>query len=169
MDIQNPTYKNFTLVHQLKRRIRIISPMLKNDQERGYILEILLKKRPEIKSIRTVFGIGSVAIQFDHEQLPKKNLLIMLDAVLGNIGQKSTATFNQQQEQEFSGPERDIHCAVEGLTCASCALLIEMMLKRDPRIKHASVNFSTETTTVRGYLNKDELFNKIELLGYNPR
>jgi Cu+-exporting ATPase len=131
-------------------------------------LEILLKKRPEIEAIRIVFGIGSVVIQFDPERLPKKNLLILLDAVLGNIGQKSTATFNRQQEQEFSGPERDIHCAVEGMTCASCALLIEMMLKRDPGIKHANVNFSTETTTVRGYLNKDDLFGKIELLGYKP-
>lgn len=49
MDSEIASYKNFQLVHQLKRRIRIISPVLIKDIERGYILEILLKKRPEIK------------------------------------------------------------------------------------------------------------------------
>jgi len=39
MDAQTSTLKNFQLVHQLKRRIRILSPVLKNDQERGYILK----------------------------------------------------------------------------------------------------------------------------------
>ena len=38
---------HFKLVHQLTRRIRIQSSVLKRDQERSYIFEILLKKRPE--------------------------------------------------------------------------------------------------------------------------
>ena len=168
MDIENPVFKNFQLVHQLKRRIRIIAPSLKNDLERGYIFEILLKKRPEIKRIRSVLGIGSVVIEFDSINLPKENLLILLDAVLGNIAQKSSSAMNQQRNQTFSGPERDIHLAVEGMTCASCALLIEMMLKRDSRIAQASVNFSTETTTVRGHLTKEDIFGKINALGYKP-
>ena len=96
MDIETPAYKNFRLVHELKRRIRIITPTIKNDRERGYILEILLKKRPEIRRIRTIFRIGSVVIEFDPVKLPKKNLLILLDAVLGNIAQKSPSRFNQQ-------------------------------------------------------------------------
>lgn len=32
-----------TVVHDLKRRVRIISPVLKKDLERAYVLEILLK------------------------------------------------------------------------------------------------------------------------------
>ncbi len=44
MDVEVVNYKNFSLVHQLKRRVRIVSPILKKDVERGYILEILLKK-----------------------------------------------------------------------------------------------------------------------------
>ncbi|MGZ4992359.1 MAG: HMA2 domain-containing protein, partial [Methylobacter sp.] len=78
MNTQSSAPKNFQLVHQLTRRIRIISPILKNDQERSYIFEILLKKRPEIKRIRSVHTLGSVVIQFDHIRLPKQNLLIML-------------------------------------------------------------------------------------------
>ena len=44
---------------------------------------------------------------------------------------------------------RSATIAVEGMTCASCALLIEMKLKRDPRVREASVNFAAATVTVR--------------------
>ena len=165
MDTQTAAPKNFQLVHQLKRRIRIVSPILKNDQERSYILEILLKKRPEIKKIRSVYALGSVVIEFDPSSLPKKNLLILLDAVLGNIARKQ-ADQHQQQQQVFDGPAQDVDLAVEGMTCASCALLIEMVLRRDPRIKQASVNFGTSTLTVQGRLSKDQVSAKVATLGY---
>ena len=165
MDTQTASPKNFQLVHQLKRRIRILSPILKNDQERSYILEILLKKRPEIKKVRSVYALGSVVIEFDPASLPKKNLLILLDAVLGNIARKQ-ADQHKQQKQVFDGPAQEIDLAVEGMTCASCALLIEMVLKRDPRIKQASVNFGTSTLTVIGQLAKAEVSTKVATLGY---
>ena len=138
---------------------------MKNDQERSYILEILLKKRPEIKKIRSVYALGSVVIEFDPASLPKKNLLILLDAVLGNIARKQ-AEQHHQQKQVFDGPAQDVDLAVEGMTCASCALLIEMVLKRDPRIKQASVNFGTSTLTVQGQLSKDQVSAKVATLGY---
>ncbi|MFI3154889.1 MAG: heavy metal translocating P-type ATPase [Methylococcaceae bacterium] len=165
MDTHSSTPKNFQLVHQLARRIRIISPILKNDQERGYIFEILLKKRPEIKRIRSVYALGSVVIQFDPACLPKKNLLILLDAVLGNIARKQ-ADQHARQQKILDGPVQEIDLAVEGMTCASCALLIEMVLKRDPGIKQASVNFGTSTLTVHGQLSKEEVSAKVATLGY---
>ena len=165
MDTITPHYKNFSLVHQLKRRIRIIAPVLKKDQERGYIFEILLKKRPEIKRVRSTFALGSVVIEFDPGRLPKSNLLILIDAVLGNIAGKPGAMI-MQKKIEVSGAAQDIDLAVEGMTCASCALLLEMILKRDPRVKRASVNFGTETLTVHGYLGKDDVCARVASLGY---
>ncbi len=165
MDTQTFAPQNFQLVHQLTRRIRIVSPILKNDQERGYIFEILLKKRPEIKRIRSVCALGSVVIQFDPARLPKKNLLILLDAVLANIARKQ-AEQQHRQNKVFDGPVQEIDLAVEGMTCASCALLIEMVLKRDSRIKQASVNFGTSTLTVQGRLAKDDVSAKVATLGY---
>jgi Cu+-exporting ATPase len=143
-----------------------MSPILKNDQERGYIFEILLKKRPEIKKVRSVYALGSAVIEFDPAGLPKKNLLILLDAVLGNIARKKTDQ-GKQQKKIFNGPIQEVDLAVEGMTCASCALLIEMVLKRDPRIKQASVNFGTSTLTVYGQLAKDDVSAKVATLGYN--
>lgn len=165
MDTITPHYKNFSLVHQLKRRIRIIAPVLKKDQERGYIFEILLKKRPEIKRVRSTIALGSVVIEFDPLRLPKSNLLILIDAVLGNIAGKSGAVI-VQKKIEASGAAQDIDLAVEGMTCASCALLLEMILKRDSRVKRASVNFGTETLTVHGYLGKDDVCARVASLGY---
>ncbi len=165
MDTAIVAPKNFKLIHQLSRRIRIISPILKKDQERSYIFEILLKKRPEIKNVRSVPALGSVVIQFDPTHLPKKNLLIMLDSVLGNIARKPTGQ-SKQQAKVLDGPLHEIDLAIEGMTCASCALLIEMVLKRDPGIKQASVNFGTSTLTVQGQLAKEEVCAKVATLGY---
>ena len=159
------TQKNFHIVHQLARRIRIVSPILKNDQERAYIFEIILKKRPEIKRVKTVWEIGSVVIEFDPAGLPKKNLLILLEAVLGNIAHKSL-TLPHHEKKHFEGKLQDIDLAVEGMSCASCALLIEMVLKRDERVKTASVNFGTSTLNVQGQLTKDDVNKLITQIGY---
>ncbi|MCK5831027.1 MAG: copper-translocating P-type ATPase [Methylococcales bacterium] len=166
MDSEITSYKNFDLAHQLKRRVRIISPVLKKDQERCYILEILLKKRSEIKRVRSVFSIGSIVIDFDPARLPKKNLLIMLDTVLDNIAQKKSLP-NKKKKKQFSGKAQEVDLAIQGMTCASCALLIEMVLNKDPNIKSANVNFATETVTVHGKLNKEQISDKMESLGYS--
>ena len=166
MDSDIRDYKHFTIQHQLTNRVRIITPVLKDDPERGYILEILLKKRPEISVVRSVFGIGSVVVEFDSSRLPKKNLLIMLDAVLGNIAQKQPTVKNNKKKQ-FEGPVQDIDLAVEGMSCASCALLIEMVLNRDERVKTSSVNFATQTVNVQGQLSKADVVHQIEKLGYS--
>ncbi len=165
MDSEIASYKNFSLKHQLKRRVRIISPVLKKDIERCYILEILLKKRPEIKRVRSVPTLGSVVIEFDSSQLPKRNLLILLDAVLGNIAQKERRV-HEKKEKQFDGAIQEVDLAVSGMTCASCALLIEMVISRDSDVKSASVNFATETVTVHGLLNKKQVSDKIASLGY---
>lgn len=167
MTTETSPFKNFRLVHQLNSRIRIIAPILVKDAERIYILEILLKKRPEITQVRSIPNIGSVVIYFEAEKLPKKNLLILLDAVLGNIAKKPSTSFKPVTKEDFSvGPLQTVELAVEGMTCASCALLIEMVLKRDPKVKQASVNFGTETLTVDGHLTKSEVCSKVGSLGY---
>jgi len=165
MDSEVTDHKNFRLIHQLKRRIRITSPVLAKELERTYIFEILLKKRPEIKKIHSIVSIGSATIYFDPSHLPKKNLLILLDAILGNIAQKK-GSIKQKNPKSFKGAIQEVDLAVTGMTCASCALLIEMLLDRDPHVKSANVNFATETVTVHGQLNKLQVSEKIAMLGY---
>jgi copper chaperone CopZ len=140
--------KNCRVVHRLRRRIRVIAPALVKEQERCYILEILLRKHAAVQDVRIVPDIGSVVISYDPVTLPETRLLAILDAVLGNL---------------------ECNAAVEGMTCASCALLIEMSLQRDPRVDSAAVNFASGTVTVRGHLPREELFASVKKLGYEVR
>ena len=156
------------LVHALKRRIRVIAPVLLKDPERAYILEILLKKRPGILEVRSVPSIASVTIKFDPKQLPKAGLLTLLDALLGNIGQNNShsALPTDTPAAVINLPEREHNLSIEGMTCVSCALLIEMLLRRDQRITLANVNYASETAMIKGRIGKDEVIALIEKTGY---
>lgn len=161
-------YQNFTIAHQLKRRLRIIVPALRKDHERAHILAILLYKRDGIEQVRAVPDIASVTIEFEPERLPADNLLRLLDSVLPNIGQKPRAGLRalQRKHKHPDQPLRDFVFGIGGMSCTSCALYLEMLLKRQPEVVSASVNYLSETARVKSWLNQDELFALIDANGY---
>ncbi|MDP3537826.1 MAG: heavy metal translocating P-type ATPase [Azonexus sp.] len=159
--------KHCQVVHRLSRRIRVVAPSLIREQERCYILEILLRKHPAVKDARIVADIGSLVINYDPQALPEARLLATLDAVLGNLLAAPRAPATPQPP--IDGPVQECAVAVEGMTCASCALLIEMKLKRDPRVRSASVNFAAATVTVFGVIDRDGVSGVVRSLGYEPR
>ncbi len=58
--------------------------------------------------------------------------------------------------------------ALEGMTCASCALRIEKGLKKVPGVAEASVNLATERASVRfdpATASMDDLLQKVEAVG----
>jgi len=138
---------------------------LRKADERAYLYEILLRKHPAIRHVKLTAELGSVTVWFDPRSLPKPKLFALLDAVLGNLGD-ATPFQKVAVEDESVHPERDFNLAVEGMTCASCALLIEMVLRRDPRVVDAKVNFATETATVRARMDRDTLNGKLAGIGY---
>jgi Cu+-exporting ATPase len=161
---------NARVVHRLSRRIRIIAPALVKQPERCYILEILLRKHGALRGVRSVPEIGSITLHFDPLQLSEERLLAVVDAVIGNIA-SARAPSAVAPEPTFSSdaPAQECNAAIEGMTCASCALLIEMSLQRDPRVADAAVNFAAGTITVKGHLNREQLFASVEKLGYEAR
>ncbi len=158
--------KNFKLAHELKNRIRILVPILEKDPERTYIFEIILKKRPEIKTIKSIPEIGSVTLYFDHKNLPKENFLTLLDMVLDNIGKKKISLPKSNIIEDLSVPLQDISLAIEGMSCASCALLLEMSLKRDPRVHDATVNFASAIASANGRISRQDMSKIISKVGY---
>jgi P-type Cu+ transporter len=59
--------------------------------------------------------------------------------------------------------------ALEGMTCASCAMRIEKGLKKVPGVKDANVNLATELATVTydpAQTNLEEMMQKVEAVGY---
>ena len=123
--------RHFRLEHRLRRRIRISAPSLRLDPERLYTLEILLRKRAAIRSVRVIPGLGGVVIDYNPSQLPEGNLCTLLDAVIPNLGSGKKRRQNQTDTRTSGGTAREIHFAIEGISCASCALLIELVV-RDP-------------------------------------
>src|SRR5207244_4974882 len=62
--------------------------------------------------------------------------------------------------------------ALEGMTCASCAMRIEKGLKKVPGVKDASVNFATEQATVTydpTQANLEQMIQKVDAVGYKAR
>ena len=161
--------QHFRVVHRLARRLRVLSQPLAKQPERCYILEILLRKHPAITGVRAVPEIGSVVVHYDPAALPEERLLATLDAVIGNLVAAPRPKPAAAAAVPPDSPATECNVAVEGMTCASCALLIEMSLQRDPRVQSAAVNFAAGTATVKGHLNREELFASVKKLGYEPR
>ncbi len=159
--------KHFKVVHRLARRIRVLAPALEKEQERCYILEILLRKHPAVSDVNLVPEIGSLTIRYDPVVLPEARLLATLDAVLGNLLAAPRAP--QAPLAPVAGPVQECTLAVEGMSCASCALLIEMKLKRDPRVRSATVNFAAATLAVFGVIDRDGIAELVRRLGYEAR
>jgi Cu+-exporting ATPase len=162
--------KNFRVVHRLSRRIRLLAPALVKQPERCYILEILLRKHGAVKDVRAVPQIGSVTLHFDPAQASEERLLAVVDAVIGNIAAApAPGAVPRAPAIAIDGPLTECNAAVEGMTCASCALLIEMSLQRDPRVDSVAVNFAAGTVTVKGRLPREALFASVNKLGYEAR
>ena len=171
---------HYRVVHALRRRLRVLTPVVLKDRERAYLLEILLTKHPSIARVRAVPAVGSVAIHYDPARITVPALLTLLDRVLGNLAPRPSAKDRPQiTRQPASGadpdcpsgycpsvPRRVAHLAIEGMTCASCALLIQMDLERDPRVAEASVSFGSGSAMVRGSLSEDEIALRVARLGY---
>ncbi|MFI3185820.1 MAG: heavy metal translocating P-type ATPase [Methylococcaceae bacterium] len=157
------------VVHALNRRVRIISPVLLKDPERACVLEILLQKRDGIIKVRTVPDIASLVIYFDPDKLSKAQLYKLVDALLSNLGKRkpgATPTHFAPVKSDESLVEQEFNLSIDGMSCISCALLIEMLLKRDARISSANVNYATETATVTGRTSKERLCMEIGNMGY---
>jgi Cu+-exporting ATPase len=162
--------KHYRIVHRLPWRIRLIAPPLIRQAERCYLIEILLRKHAAIREVRAVQEIGSVTIQYDAAQLPEARLVALVDAVIGNLARAARKrAVSPAPTFVAEGPAQECLAAVEGMTCASCAALIELSLKRDPRVESVTVNYAAETVTLKGHLTKDELFASVGKLGYQAR
>lgn len=82
--------------------------------------------------------------------------------------QRSTQEHTDVSENQASQDSRAV-LALEGMTCASCAMRIEKGLKKVPGVEQASVNFATEQATVTynpQQTNPEQMVQKVEAVGY---
>src|SRR6266550_5411188 len=73
-----------------------------------------------------------------------------------------------EPQAESMGESRAM-LALEGMTCASCAMRIEKGLRKVPGVKEASVNLATERADITydpTQTNGEQLVLKVEAVGY---
>ena len=162
-------HRNLYVVHRLRRRVRVIAPALARNEERNCIVEILLRKRPEISDVRAVAALGSLAIHYDPRRLPEARLLAGVDDLIGRLAACPPLREPTVGAVGGDAPLQESALAIEGMSCASCALLIELSLRRDPRVSVANVNFAAQTAVVRGTISRDAVFALVNRLGYRAQ
>ena len=156
------------VVHALRRRVRVVIPALKGDDERLCLLEILLRKHVAIREVRLAPGIGSVAVHFDPAVMKGEAVLRLLDTLAGNLG-RAPRRVAEAAPANDEAPVGEVCVAIEGMTCASCAALIQLSLNRDPMVRAASVNYASATAVMVGKLDRPALEARIQALGYVAR
>src|SRR5437879_3320421 len=80
-----------------------------------------------------------------------------------------SAIDNMVVPQKLGDEESQAVLALEGMTCASCAMRIEKGLKKVQGVKDASVNLATEQATVTynpGQTGLEQMVQKVETVGY---
>lgn len=166
--VEKLKYNHFFIMGQQEREIDVTAPCLYNDEERAEILNIILLKREAIEEVLVDPITNSVLIRFDSLALPPEALLRLLDVVLANFSEKPRSHIAKLggKGRERKGLESEIVFFVEGMSCASCALYLEMVLRRDLWVDSASIDFSTKKGVVIGCLKKEEIFAIIEAHGY---
>ncbi len=160
--------RHFRVVHRLSRHLRLISPVLEKEAERCYLMEILLHKQGAITGVKSVPEIGSLTLYYRPEVLPEFRLLALLEALLGKLAAAPPRPV-AAPAPAGTEPLSEHWVAIEGMSCASCALLIELAFQRDPRVESVRVNYASGTANLRARLDREALFAAIARLGYTPR
>lgn len=168
MMVESQEFNLFVVENQEEKKISITIPSLFNDKERAEILRIILLKRSAIKDVEVNAGNNSVSIEFESEELSKDALFNILGIVLANFSKKPQKKEEKQKgECSFcNGSICETAFYVEGMSCASCALYLEMILSRNKGVELATIDFSTKKGFVAGCLRKDEIVAIVEKHGF---
>lgn len=168
---QSQEFSWFTIVRQTKQQLNVVAPCLYRDKERATILKILLLKWEAIESTEVDSERDLVTIRFDRVKLPKEKLLKLLDSILENFSQKPREKIKKTGRQcaRCGDPEREMVFYVEGMSCASCALYLEMTLSRNEKVSKAKIDYGSKKGVIVGCLSRGDVLDIVEKLGYKAK
>ena len=168
---QTQEFSQFAIVSQKGQHLSIVASNLYHDQERATILKTLLLKREAIESVGVDSERDLVTIHFDRVKLPEETLLTLLDSILENFSQKPREIIKKTDRlcARCGDLEREIIFYVEGMSCASCALYLQMILSRNEKVNKAKIDFSSKKGCVVGCLNRGDVLDIVEKLGYKAK
>jgi Cu+-exporting ATPase len=120
-----------------------------------------LKKLPGVTEAQVNLATEQATVTYDSAQTTPEQLIHKVEAV----GYKALPLSVPEQKPA----ETTAAFAVEGMTCASCAMRIEKGLKKVPGVLDAQVNLATERATVTYQPEEtgpQQMMQKVEAVGY---
>lgn len=152
-----------------EQQIKATVPCLFYDEERAAILKIILLKRIAIKDVHVSSCDNLVIIQFDSSLLSRDGVFEVLDNILTNFSKKPRVDEIKAEEfvaVPYNRSKKNILFRVEGMSCASCALFMEMVLSRNNEVIKVDIDYSSGDGCVVGYLDGSDVMAIIESHGY---
>jgi Cu+-exporting ATPase len=162
---QNQHFNQFTIIEQSDQQIKIIAPNLFSNKERINILQTVLLMREAIQDVKIKPETNTVSIDYNSNKLPQESLLDILSTVLKNFDQKPQKNTEKKHIKQ-GRTEKKTSFKVQGMSCNSCALFLEMVLSRNPEIMHVSINYKSKKGIVKSFLKQDDIIHLIEKNGY---
>lgn len=120
-----------------------------------------LKKVPGVADAQVNLATEQATVTYDPAQTTPEQLINKVEAV----GYKALPLSIPEQKPA----EATAAFAIEGMTCASCAMRVEKGLKKVPGVLDAQVNLATERATVTyqpEQTGTQQMVQKVEAVGY---
>jgi P-type Cu+ transporter len=120
-----------------------------------------LKKVPGVTDAQVNLATEQATVTYDPAQTTPEQLVNKVEAV----GYKALPLSIPEQKPA----EATAAFAIEGMTCASCAMRVEKGLKKVPGVLNAQVNLATERATViyqPEQTGTQQMVQKVEAVGY---
>ena len=168
--ITSKRFKNFEIIQAIKQKLFIKAPCLNQEPELTRIFEMLLCKRKAIRSATASPTADSVTIQFDAKKLPLEKLFILLDNILANIKCKASNSICTTKTKAVNPAQAELTSSffINGMKCESCALALEMAIRRYPKVDKALVDYKSSILKVYGQVSHKEIANLVRITGFEP-
>ena len=114
------------------------------------------------KAIGKVAGVSKTTVNLATEK-------VTVEYDEQEVGMKDLQMAVEKAGYELENPYQSQTLAIEGMTCATCALTVEKALNKLDGIQNASVNLATEKATIQydpAYLSLSEIETAVEKAGY---
>jgi len=168
--IDSKSFNNFEIIEAIKQQLFIKAPCLNQEPELTRIFEMLLCKREAISFAKASPSADSITIQFDSKKLPLEKLFILLDTILANIKCKASNSICTKKTKAVNPAETEStsNFFIHGMKCESCALSLEMVISRYPKVDKAFVDFKSSILKVYGDVSHQEIVSLIRVTGFDP-
>jgi len=166
-EAENPRDQRITIPHQDSRCRAVFSLEGMTCASCAMRIEKGLKKIPGVADAQVNLATELATVTYDPAQTGPEQMVQKVEAV----GYKATSlqVLTPSPVQEEIRNEGNTTLALEGMTCASCAMRIEKGLKKVPGVINAQVNLATERATViydPEQTGIEQMVQKVEAVGY---